>query len=240
MFEPQMPQSQNDLRGRPLNWRHQLAADRLRAAAPETFLDIGCGTGWLLRAAAGVSRGMGLETNPVLAEQLRGEGLDVCEGDAESLPFEDNAFQTVALRNVLHHMRDPAAVMHEARRVATESLLITEPWFDPTVPSQRLAQSVDTFVKRVERHADRYHADYYDAGQILDWLDDPTADIHIERHLRPETRTRSAWLAEVAEDLAALPEGHPLLTELSALDEELGKHETTAEGALLILVRLHP
>jgi len=235
-----MPQTQIDLRARTLNWRHELAAERLRAAAPETFLDIGCGTGWLLRAVEGISRGTGLEADRALADRLRADGLDVRDGDAESLPFQDGAFTTVALRNVLHHMRDPAAVLLEARRVAAESLLITEPWFDPTVRSQQLAQSVDTFVKRVERHADRFHADYHDAGQILAWLDEPGAEIHIERHLRPEARTRGEWLDEIAEDLAALPQAHPLLAELAALDEQMDRSDATAEGALLIFVRLKP
>lgn len=223
---------------RPLNWRHELATTHARAGGPTRVLDVGCGSGWLLRNLDGAARATGLERDPAVVTALRSRGMDVAEGDATVLPFEDRSFDLVVLRNVLHHVEDPAAAVAEALRVARGELLVTEPWFDLSVRSQRLGQSIDSYVKRVERHAGRYHGDYIDADAILDWLGDGGADLRIERHLRLEARPRSEWLADVVHDLAALPEGHPLLIELSALDRALAREPATAEGVLLIRLRI--
>lgn len=230
---------------RPNNWRHELAAARVREAAPETFLDVGTGTGWLLRATNEHARGTGVEADPKIAAALRELGMDVRDGDAERLPFFDREFDMVVLRNVLHHLRDPGAAIAEGRRVCRRMMLITEPWFDQSIPSQRLGQSIDAYTKRVERHTQRFHADYIDADAILEWLDAPAASVSIERHVRLEERGRSEWLADIAEELAALPPDHPLLTELGAIDCTIATGgaagsatgSATAEGVLLLLVR---
>jgi SAM-dependent methyltransferase len=47
--------------------------------------------------------------------------------EGERLPFPDRSFDTVLLFEVLEHLPDPDPVIHEARRLARENVLITTP-----------------------------------------------------------------------------------------------------------------
>jgi SAM-dependent methyltransferase len=103
-------------------------ADPARAAllgaagvGPTTrLLDVGCGTGELLAAAA--ARGAapaGADVAPGMVSRARraAPGADVRLADAEDLPWPDGAFDVVAAVNVLHLADDPAAALAEAARV---------------------------------------------------------------------------------------------------------------------------
>jgi 2-polyprenyl-3-methyl-5-hydroxy-6-metoxy-1,4-benzoquinol methylase len=47
--------------------------------------------------------------------------------DGQRLPVADDSVDTVVLFEVLEHLQDPAAVLREARRVATRNVLVTTP-----------------------------------------------------------------------------------------------------------------
>jgi SAM-dependent methyltransferase len=90
------------------------------------ILEVGCGRGLL----AGI-----------LARQLDVTACDIVvprdadhpgrirfvEASAESLPFEDGAFETVVCTHVLEHVRDLDAALRELRRVASKRLVIVVP-----------------------------------------------------------------------------------------------------------------
>ena len=95
----------------------------LEHAAPDTgadVLDIGCGTGALLRAlsARHAGRIVGCDLSP---EAVRGaaaiEGVGACWADATRLPFRDARFDLVMARHMLYHVSDVASAIREARRV---------------------------------------------------------------------------------------------------------------------------
>lgn len=91
-------------------------------------LEVGCGTGELLRA---VSRGarparlVGLDPDPAMLAQaeakLRAAGVEaeLTRGFAEGLPFADGAFDLVLSSLMLHHLDAPTkrAALREWRRV---------------------------------------------------------------------------------------------------------------------------
>jgi SAM-dependent methyltransferase len=83
------------------------------------LLDIGCGSGWL---AAHFSEYTGVERDPVAVEHALSLGRNVvmCDVEREPLPFDDQTFEGVVLKDLLEHVRDPVAVVREARRVLTE------------------------------------------------------------------------------------------------------------------------
>lgn len=94
--------------------------DLTRHFSPETrLLDIGCGTGWL---ADHFSDYTGVEQDPAAVDHAVALDRNVirCDLEQESLPFEDRAFEGVVLKDVLEHVRDPVAVVREARRVLAE------------------------------------------------------------------------------------------------------------------------
>ena len=79
------------------------------------LLDIGCGSGWL---AEHFPHYTGVDSLPEAAAVGRAKGRNVLEADVdEPLPFEDASFDGIVLKDVLEHVRDPVAVVQEARRV---------------------------------------------------------------------------------------------------------------------------
>jgi SAM-dependent methyltransferase len=78
-------------------------------------LDIGCGSGWLGEHFPNYT---GIDLHPKAAETAQAQGRNVLQADVdEPLPFGDAAFDAVILKDVLEHVRDPATVVQEARRV---------------------------------------------------------------------------------------------------------------------------
>lgn len=97
-------------------------------------LDIGCGPGTITVDLAGyVPEGhvTGLErAGDVLAQaralaQERGvANVDFVQGDANSLEYADGTFDVVLCHQVLQHVKDPAGILREMRRVARPGGLV--------------------------------------------------------------------------------------------------------------------
>jgi SAM-dependent methyltransferase len=85
------------------------------------LLDLGCGDGDLTARAgelARVSRVLGLEGSPRLAEEARGRGIEITEGDlAEPLPYDDASMDVVLSNQVIEHLCDTDRFMAEIARV---------------------------------------------------------------------------------------------------------------------------
>jgi trans-aconitate methyltransferase len=100
---------------------HGLANDVLEwlAARPgERILDLGCGDGHLTaRIAATGATVVGVDSSPEMAAAARSIGVPADEGDAESLPYPNSAFDAVFSNAALHWVRDHDAMMAEVRRV---------------------------------------------------------------------------------------------------------------------------
>jgi SAM-dependent methyltransferase len=83
-----------------------------------TWLDVGCGAGTLMRAAGTLGwRVIGTEVAPAAAEAVRSAGLDVRVGELGALPLEPAGFDVVSLVEVVEHVPDPAALLTEAARL---------------------------------------------------------------------------------------------------------------------------
>jgi 2-polyprenyl-3-methyl-5-hydroxy-6-metoxy-1,4-benzoquinol methylase len=104
----------------PLNERPHGGHAKLIALVGEgkRVLDIGCSSGYLARPLAG--RGctvVGIEQDPVAAEQAREVCAEVLVGDAETieLPFEPATFDVLLCGDLLEHLRDPEAFLARGR-----------------------------------------------------------------------------------------------------------------------------
>jgi SAM-dependent methyltransferase len=100
---------------------YEAAIDRLGIGAGQRVLDIGCGSGVYLRAAA--DRGAevaGLDASATLLAiaRTRVPEADLRQGDMQLLPFEDDAFDVVSGFNSFFFAADMGAALREAGRVA--------------------------------------------------------------------------------------------------------------------------
>ena len=82
------------------------------------ILEVGCGTGLILDRVTQFSKStIGLDLSPGMLEVAKRRGLDVVEGSARALPFQDNSFDVIYSFKVLAHIPDLAQVFDEMARV---------------------------------------------------------------------------------------------------------------------------
>jgi ubiquinone/menaquinone biosynthesis C-methylase UbiE len=81
-------------------------------------LEVGCGTGLILRRVAPwARRAVGVDISPGMLEQARARGLEVVEGSADALPFEAGAFDLLYSFKVLAHVKEIQKALQEFARV---------------------------------------------------------------------------------------------------------------------------
>ena len=87
-------------------------------AQGKDVLEIGCGTGLILtRIAEVAATARGVDISPGMLEGARRRGLDVVEGSATALPFDDCSFDLVYSFKVLAHVEEIGTALQEAARV---------------------------------------------------------------------------------------------------------------------------
>ena len=139
---------------------HQIAEQTAALAragdgpVPQRVLDVGCGTGYLLRLLARqwaeASELTGLDPAPAMieaaAESADDQRLRFCVGVAERLPFPDSAFDLIVTTTSFDHWSDQAAGLGECARVLIEGgrLILVDlfsPWLAPTLVGRRRAKA---------------------------------------------------------------------------------------------------
>ena len=99
-----------------------LFADLLEVPPGSRVLDVGCGPGVLTRelvARHGAEHVSAIDPTPGFVEAARNRlpGVDLREGAAESLPYDDGSFDATYAQLVVHFMTDPAQGLAEMARV---------------------------------------------------------------------------------------------------------------------------
>jgi SAM-dependent methyltransferase len=81
-------------------------------------LDVGCRYGALTRAYLKGNHVVGIDVDRLALDDAARLGIETQWVDAEEgLPFEDGSFDVVVAGELLEHVRDPATLVREARRV---------------------------------------------------------------------------------------------------------------------------
>jgi SAM-dependent methyltransferase len=99
---------------------YEAALDRLGIAAGQRVLEVGCGSGVFLRAAADRGAAVaGVDSSERLVERARARvpEADVRVGDLQALPYADDMFDVVAGFNAFFFAADMVAALREAGRV---------------------------------------------------------------------------------------------------------------------------
>jgi len=116
-----------DGRDRGMEERHWHTAKHVLAQLPveaeDTILDLGCGSGYALRALRerGVARGIGLDGAPAMAENAQSYTDDPAVGFVvgafESLPVGENSVDHVVSMEAFYYAARPVEALREIRRV---------------------------------------------------------------------------------------------------------------------------
>ncbi len=102
----------------------RLLAEHVVLSEGQVLVDVGCGTGSLLRllrAQQGGTRCVGVDVSDemlsVAREQTDDAGIAYHSADAGALPILDGTADVVVFLNTLHHLPEPGAALAEARRI---------------------------------------------------------------------------------------------------------------------------
>ncbi|MCC7483970.1 MAG: class I SAM-dependent methyltransferase [Burkholderiales bacterium] len=123
----------NDPAGRELARRNEVAARRLRRIAALLgrspgairLLDVGCSRGHFVETAAKLGfAAEGVEPAPGIAAAASSRGLTVHGGLLEDQRFADTSFDAVTLFEVIEHLREPAPLFAECRRILAPAGLL--------------------------------------------------------------------------------------------------------------------
>lgn len=120
------------------NALHRLIFQTLEAELPDwrekEIVDVGCGTGAILKQLGNPEKNVGIDLAPEAISFCRQRGLNnVRQGDICALPFADSSFDAVICSSVLYHqwVGDIAGAVSEMQRVLRPSgvLLVNVPAF---------------------------------------------------------------------------------------------------------------
>jgi len=94
----------------------------------KSVLDVGCGIGPYVRrlTEAGVDV-IGIDTNEQAIRDGKRLGRELRVMSAYDLEFEDDSFDSVILVETLEHLDDYERALHEAARVARDTIVVTVP-----------------------------------------------------------------------------------------------------------------
>jgi SAM-dependent methyltransferase len=124
--------ARNPIQRRLIDRFHRAIGDRIAELAPESFLDAGCGEGFVAGMLGERLPGLrlcGFDVSPAavrLAAQVN-PGSSFLTASIFSLPCPDRTFDVVGCFEVLEHQRDPLPALRELARVARRAVVLSVP-----------------------------------------------------------------------------------------------------------------
>lgn len=127
----------NPIQRRLIDRFHHTVTGKIGELGPQTFLDAGCGEGFVSNIL--IERFPGLEMsaldfNPssVALAKERNPTADCRVSSIYEVPWEDNSFDAVGCFEVMEHLYEPTDALRELARVSRGHLVLSvphEPWF---------------------------------------------------------------------------------------------------------------
>lgn len=137
----------------------------------QDVLEVGCGTGMILKEVQPVARrAVGIDISPGMLAQAEARGLEVIEGSATDLPFEDASFDLVYSFKVLAHVQEIERALQEISRVLRPGGRAVLEFYNP--------RSIRGLIKRLKRptavsdqtHDEEVYTRYDTLDQVKSYL----------------------------------------------------------------------
>lgn len=124
-------------------------------------LEVGVGTG---RFAAPCGIKMGVEPARAMADKARARGIEVCQAEAEKLPFPNGVFDFILMVTVICFLKDPLQALREVKRVLKPQGQLIIAMIDKESPLGRAYE--------LRKNESEFYrgAHFYSVDQVRDWL----------------------------------------------------------------------
>lgn len=111
----------------------ELEADFVaRWGTGKDVLEVGCGTGLVLRRIARFGKtARGVDLSPGMLAKARERGLDVVEGSVTALPFDADSFDVTCSFKVLAHIPEIEVALAEMLRVTRPGGMVLAEFYNP-------------------------------------------------------------------------------------------------------------
>jgi SAM-dependent methyltransferase len=126
---------------------------RSHVSRDSSVLDLGCGRGGVVALLwRDVKLAAGLDPDARSLAEHRAAGMPILRGVGEHLPFIDGAFDLIVSLWVLEHLRDPAGVLREVRRVLKPGghfVFVTPNMRNPLMLANRVGKALPSLQRRL-------------------------------------------------------------------------------------------
>lgn len=116
------------------------------ARTGDRVLEVGCGAGHVLQSFGGMRR-TGIDLSPTMLGRARrrlGASVELLQGSADRLPFEDGSFDVVLCTEVLEHTVEPDRVIRELMRVAAKGARVVV-----SIPNEGMIDRAKRTIRRI-------------------------------------------------------------------------------------------
>lgn len=135
-FNDQAQSYDFDIKGKHARVMYPYVLEKLDKIDFNNFLDLGCGTGELIKLVLNTfsdKQAYGLDISEEMlkvADKKLSNNVELVLGDSENLPYATNFFDVVYCNDSFHHYPSPQRVLTEVFRVLKPSgtLIITDCW----------------------------------------------------------------------------------------------------------------
>jgi ubiquinone/menaquinone biosynthesis C-methylase UbiE len=132
--------------------RFKKIRDILQLTDSDYFLDIRCGSGYLLNQAT-CKRGVGVDISDLMVKTAKKNCKNngkkfIVQSDAENLPFKNKSFNKIVSTEVIEHLLHPEVLLKEMGRVSKNDTVIVI-----TIPNEKYINWIKNllFLLRVDR-----------------------------------------------------------------------------------------